>query len=335
MSPGFIARKNGFPWFRPVHPRRKLLVRMDTTNHCNLRCSMCPMRLSDSDSSRKWHHMEPEVFRKIADEIFPLSRTVGISCGAEPLTNPDFTEHLKTLFRSGVPYREMVTNGTLLTEKLINGILEYPPTSLFISIDGASRETHGLIRDGADLDRITSMLVKLIRARGKRRFPMVGFSTTLQRDNLRELPEIVELAARVGAESAGVVPLVPYEGLDTLDKVVRTDSAEASEYIKKAQAKAASLGIAFHLSESVTRGNSPHPCPYLENTVYIDPDGSIFPCPYWNTGNPLGNVMDGFMEVWQGTAYGRLRNGEFKKEDNCTGCPEITRGGSEIVKSRQ
>lgn len=335
MSPGIIARKNGFPWFRPVHPGRKLLVRMDTTNLCNLRCSMCPMSLSDSDSSRKWHHMKPEVFRKIAGEVFPISRTVGISCGAEPLANPDFTEHLETLYRCGVPYRQMVTNGTLLSEQLIKRILEYPPTSLFVSIDGASQETHGSIRDGADLGRIIFMLTKLIEARGKRRFPMIGFSTTLQRDNLRELPEIVELAARTGAESAGVVPLVPYEGLDTLQKVVRTDSEEASCFIEEAKLKAASMGITFHLSENVSRGNSPHPCPYLESTVYIDPDGSIYPCPYWNTENPLGNIMDGFRNVWRGSTYARLRVGEFIKEDNCTLCPEITRGGSEVVKGRQ
>lgn len=296
---------------------------------------MCPMRLSEGDDSRKWHHMAPEVFRKTADEVFPMARTVGISCGAEPLTNPDFPGHLETLYRSGVPYREMVTNGTLLTERNILSILEYPPTTLFVSIDGATPETHGGIRDGADLEVIITNLKTLIQARGRRLFPMVGFSTTLQRDNLRELPAIVRLAAETGAKSVGVVPLVPYEGLGTLDRVVKTDSEEARSYIALAEEEASSLGISFHLTENLSRGASPHPCPYLRDTVYIDPDGSLFPCPYWNTENPLGNIMDGFGKVWNGNTYGRLRRGEFTAQDNCLNCPEITRGEREVAKGKQ
>ena len=171
MLKNMIARKNGFPFFRPVHPRRRLLLRMDTTNHCNLRCSMCPMRLSDNNPSRKWKHMDPGVFEKIRTEVFPLARTVGISCGAEPLTNPDFGNHLRTLYESGVPYREMVTNGTLLNPEIIQMILRYPPTSLFISIDGADNETHAAIRDGANLDGILTMIEKTCCRQGKEDFP--------------------------------------------------------------------------------------------------------------------------------------------------------------------
>ncbi len=335
MSPGIIARKNRFPYFRPVSPGRKLLVRMDTTNYCNLRCSMCPMRLSDGDPERKWHHMNREVFERISAEVFPIARTVGISCGAEPLANPGFMGHLRALYKSGVPYREMVTNGTLLTGELIREILEYPPTSLFVSVDGASPETHGRIRDGADLDHITGMLRELTRLKGKRRFPMIGLSTTLQRENYRELQGIVSLASEVSADSCGVVPLVPYQGLNTMARVVDPDSPEVAPHIRRAREEAERLGIRFHLSRNVSRGNAPHPCPYLESTVYIDPDGSIFPCPYWNTEHPLGNVMEGFQSVWRGGTYARLRSGEFSTEDNCPACPEVTRGTREVTKGRQ
>ncbi len=333
--PGLVARRNGFPWFRPVHPRRRLLVRMDTTNHCNLRCSMCPMRLSEGDANRNWRHMDRDTFRRIEEEVFPLAKTVGISCGAEPLVNPSFPEHLKALYESGVPYREMVTNGTLLTPETIRTILMYPPTSLFISIDGASRDTHGAIRDGASLDGIIRSLEILVDQRGKRRFPMLGFSTTLQRDNLHELAGIVELARSVGARSVGVVPLVPYAGLGTLHRVVDPDSPEASSEILKARKRAGEMGITFHLSRNVSRGDTPHPCPYLQGTVFIDPHGSIFPCPYWNTGNPLGSMDMGFMNVWNGDVYRRLRRGDFIGTDNCLNCPEITRGKMEVSKDRQ
>lgn len=307
---------------------------MDTTNHCNLRCSMCPMRLSDGDPERKWHHMSPDVFRKIRQEVFPIARTVGISCGAEPLTNPGFPEQLRELYKSGVPYREMVTNGTLLNDEWISAILRYPPTTLSVSIDGATDRTHGAIRDGADLSKTIEMLKRLVSLRGRRLFPMLCFSTTLQRDNLDEMVEIVTLAAKTGAVSSGFVPLVPYLGLNTLDRVLNTSDENVRSIINSARRRAQELGIDFNLSEDVSRGKSAHPCPYLSDTVYIDPDGSIFPCPYWNTEKPLGNIRDGFAEIWQGATYERLRQGKFQKEDNCAVCPEITMRTVEVTKSR-
>jgi MoaA/NifB/PqqE/SkfB family radical SAM enzyme len=279
--------------------------------------------------------MPGEIFSRIAADVFPIAKTVGISCGAEPLANPEFHRYLKELYESKVPYREMVTNGTLLNRENISFILRYPPTSLFVSIDGATPETHAGIRDGADLEKIICMLKILIKERGKKRFPMVGFSTTLQKDNYLELEDIVLLAAATGAVSAGVVPLVPYEGLNTLKDVVNPDSPDVAAAIEKAENTAQQKGIHLHLSRNVVREEGLHPCPYLTGTVYIDPDGSVFPCPYWNTENPMGNIMDGFQAIWHGKEYTRLRNGAFREGDNCLMCPETTEGGTEIVKGKQ
>ncbi len=296
---------------------------------------MCPMRLSDGDPSRKWFHISDSVFNKIQSDVFPYARKVGLSCGAEPLTNPDFIKYLKALYKSGVPYRDLVTNGTLLTEPLIQAILKYPPTSLFFSIDGATKETHSLIRDGADLEKILRSIELIISGRGKRTFPMVGFSTTLQKDNLNEIVNLVKLAGKLGVTSIGLVPLVPYKGLNTLDKVLDLKSSEVQNILTEAQRYAKEIGVSFHLSSDISDRESAHPCNYLTDTIYIDPEGSIFPCPYWNTKFPVGNILDGFDNVWNGTKYSSLREGNFQKTDNCTNCPEITSRSIELTKDKQ
>jgi|WetSurMetagenome_2_1015567.scaffolds.fasta_scaffold00905_6 MoaA/NifB/PqqE/SkfB family radical SAM enzyme len=321
-----LRRSVRFPWIAPVTGRRFLTVRMDTTNRCNLRCSMCPMRLSDSDPGRTWHDMDQEVFDRIAREIFPVARSVTLSCGAEPLCNPSFGRHLEALYRSDVPVREMVTNGTLLGKEQAATLLAYPPTTVFVSVDGARERTHAAIRGGCSLGTVTANLRRLVELRGRRKYPRICFSTTIQEANLPELGDIVDLAAEVGASAVCGVPLVAYEGLDRCDAVPDMGSSEVRAAVERASARAASLGLEFSVAGRGLRSPG-ESCPYLEGWVFIDPDGLVDPCPYWNIAEPLGDLRtSGFDSVWHGGAYERLRRSILSGHPggNCARCPELT-----------
>lgn len=322
----FLTRTHRFPGLAIRDRRRFLTVRMDTTNHCNLRCSMCPMRLSDSDPGRQWLHISDDLFTKIVRQVFPMAETVGLSCGAEPFCNPGIGRYLKALCESGVPRRELVTNGTLLNGENAALLVRYPPTTLFVSIDGASPETHGAIRGGADLDLVVRNLLRLSEIRGGKRYPMIALSTTLQRGNLHEIPDIVDLAARVGACAVGLAPLVPYLGLSTLDSVVDPCSPEVSAVLGEAGARASGLGVQISVPDAGTRATSGNDCPYLASTVYLAPDGAVFPCPYWNTGNPIGDLTrEDFKPIWD-------RRREALSDLTCGNCPEMTSRSREVRK---
>lgn len=284
------------------------------------------MMLSDRDPDRNWHHIDPSLFDRIEEQVFPIARTVGLSCGAEPFCNPDFSRYLSKLYHADVPVREVVTNGTLLSLKEnIDSLLCTPPTTLFVSIDGATRETHAAIRGGADLDAILGSLSVLRERQGGARFPMISFSTTLQRLNWRELPGIVEIAVSAGARSVGVVPLVPYAGLDRAGETIDPEEEQIAESIRRARAVAEEAGLTFELAcgpdSTDTAG-----CGYANSWVYIDPDGLVNPCPYWNTSVPLGNLgKESFRSIWNGEAYSSLRKrlAERRGEGNCLICPEM------------
>lgn len=323
----FLQRSSRFPYVR-LRGKRNLIVRMDTTNRCNLRCSMCTMRLSDLDPQREWHDIDPILFDRIADEVFPRASVVGLSCGAELLVNPYFGTYLQRLYRADVPVREIITNGVLLSSENISILLKAPPTSLFVSIDGATPSTHADIRGGADLAKITNNMKMLVSQRDRMgmRFPMLSFSVTLQKKNFMELPDIVKLAHDVGAVSVCTTPLIPYEGLDLTGETIDLGSPEVSEQIRLASNTASELGLIFNSpSSQITDKQSS--CHYLENWVYIDPDGMVNPCPYWDTTEPLGNLnLMSFNEIWEGPEYQALRrrisDGVFT--GNCAVCPEIS-----------
>ncbi len=295
------------------------------------------MRLSDLDTQREWHDIDPVLFDRIADEVFPRASVVGLSCGAELLVNPDFGTYLKRLYSADVPVREVVTNGVLLSSENISILLKTPPTSLFVSIDGAVPQTHAEIRGGADLEKITNNMKELISRRDGMgmKYPMLSISVTLQRKNFKELTGIVRLAHDVGAVSVCAIPLVPYEGLDLTGETIDLTSPEVSEQIRLASNTAAELGLIFNPPPTQFTGRQVS-CHYLENWVYIDPDGMINPCPHWDTTEPLGNLnLMSFNDIWDGSKYQalrkRIKDGVFT--GNCAVCPEISgEFGSEIYK---
>jgi radical SAM protein with 4Fe4S-binding SPASM domain len=324
----FFRRSHRFPYVRFRTSGRFLTVRMDVTNKCNLRCKMCPMRLSDQDPDRVWHDIDADLFERIRREVFPRAAVVGLSCGAEPFCCKDLPIYLEKLWKADVPLTELVTNGTLMTADAIEPLLDYPTTSLFVSIDGADARTHAEIRGGASLEQTLANVVGLQEAKRLRghRFPQLCVSVTLQRANYDQLCGIVDIAADLGAVSVGVVPLVPYEGLGVEDQVVEMESPDIRAAMR--DARSAALRRGMDLVVPPTSGHSER-CPFLDSWVYIDPDGRIDPCPHWNISRPMGNLSNqSFEEIWTGEAYSRLRASHRTGDltGNCLICPVLGSG---------
>lgn len=75
--------------------------------------------------------------------------------------------------------------------------------------------------------------------------------------------------------------------------------------------------------------------PIPQSWVFIDPDGMVFPCPYWNVSEPLGDLSSqSFGAIWSGRPYSELRERLAKGvlDGNCAVCPEMGACGMEIVK---
>src|SRR5438874_3703774 len=95
---------------------RHLVIRMDTINLCNLRCKMC---YYSSDYNRKKEEMDLPVFRKIAEQVFPKTRFLYLSCATEPTMNRHLDEIVRTTGVYRVPFTSFCTNGQMLREEVI------------------------------------------------------------------------------------------------------------------------------------------------------------------------------------------------------------------------
>ncbi len=129
-------------------------VHIEITNHCNLKCLMCPHGVME----RQKGFMEESLFRKIIGELAGrklLLENVALMGLGEPLLHKGFESFAKIAAQAGIPNLYASTNAALLDEKRARQIIEDGALSrLIISLDGASKETFEKIRVGANFESI-------------------------------------------------------------------------------------------------------------------------------------------------------------------------------------
>jgi radical SAM protein with 4Fe4S-binding SPASM domain len=317
---------------------------MDVTNQCNLRCVMC--HFSDPRVyKRRRKDLSVEDFTRIARQVFPLCSRVSLSFGCEPLLHHRFGELLAVTRSFRVPFVHVTTNGTLLTEPLVEKMIQSELHSLFFSIDGATPQTYEQIRTGARFDRLIANIRSVDRL--KRRFrsavPSVSFGFVMMRSNIEELPALVRLAHELRVEGVIAVHMVPYDNTTTRPESLVHHKALCNRMLDEARvvAKKYRVRVRFpeNFSNTAVAGLVPAPrwfheiltvdasrsiCQFPWHWIGIDPSGWVNPCGWWYGEQPMGNIgWESFEDIWNGERYRALR-AEHRcgaLRPNCLNCP--------------
>lgn len=91
-------------------------VNVEISSICNLQCSFCPEVIRDKKL------MPVALFRKIIEQIAPLTEQVCLHLMGDPLVHPELSAIVESCFEFQVPIF-LVTNGVLLREKHIELLL--------------------------------------------------------------------------------------------------------------------------------------------------------------------------------------------------------------------
>ena len=130
--------------------------------------------------------------------LFEHTEEVTLFGWGEPTIHPKFKEILEFLNR--YPVRKyFVTNGTTLN-RIKKYLFDYTVEIMAVSLDGATAETNNKIRIHSNFDKIVSDLKAIVQQRKEKRlqYPYINFVMTLMRRNLFELPDMVDLAYKIG-----------------------------------------------------------------------------------------------------------------------------------------
>jgi pyruvate-formate lyase-activating enzyme len=155
---------------------------IELTNHCNLRCNMCPR----PSLRRELGHMDWELYCDIIDRIGRLGGWyVGLNRFGESLLYPRFVDAVRRAKEVGVNQVVVVTNATLLSEERSSEILDSGLDQLLISLDTLDRATYEANRRGAKLDQVVANVDRIIdmrRQRGAVRPRIILNSVMVQED---------------------------------------------------------------------------------------------------------------------------------------------------------
>ncbi|MEW6492595.1 MAG: radical SAM protein [Cyanobacteriota bacterium] len=319
-------------------------VQIEPVGQCNLRCQMCPIQFrKDGPPYGPPAFMEFETFTRIVDQFVTL-QTLHLQGLGEPMMHPRFFDMVAYAANKGI---QVTTNSnlTLLNQKRAQLCVTSGLDCLHVSIDGATAETYDRIRVGSRFEQVVRNLELVLEA--KRQFeskhPHIHLVMVVMRQNLTELPDLVQLAHQWSVEQMFVQHLCHDFGESSLPEhyqpmrefvqsqtLLEEDQKCVEHYFSEARDVAKNLGVNLRLPRTKSRIHPPNTpgqerCDWPWKGAYISYQGYAMPCCMVSTPDRInfGNIVDqGVEETWNGQAYQAFREqlASAQPPDVCRSC---------------
>ncbi len=152
---------------------------------------------------------------------------------------------------------------------------------------------------------------------------------SIDEKNIRELPDIVLLAKKLGFDSLNAQYMRVYEGLDMDLQSLEGEVDLTKKYIDKARDVASHIGLQFTPPQDLSceRHEISRLCNNPWDFINIWPSGEVLPCTGWFGENPIADLKThSFTDIWNGPEYKKLKVSLETHEDlmpcynNCQAC---------------
>src|SRR5438874_2506271 len=183
-------------------------IYIEPTSRCNELCQQCPRTLLSREEDRDLTYDE---FRYIVDQFPVLERVVLHGLG-EPLLNKDLPRMIGYLKERGT-YVLFNSNGILLNAARGQALIDAGLDEYRLSMDGSTRETYAQVRGVDAFDKIwRNVQAFLIQQKEQHASkPVVSLWFTAMRENLHELPDLINRASEHGIREIYLQRLVYFE----------------------------------------------------------------------------------------------------------------------------
>lgn len=270
-------------------------IALELTNHCNLRCVMCPV----PGLRRKRGFMDETVFRKITGDISKESGFLLLPQGfGELLLHKKWFQLLAYASNREIQPVIVLTNGMFLNEENILGLLKTVDT-IVVTIDGVTAKTYESIRVKGSLEIVTMNIERFLEMRGYHERPYLVLRIIRMEETEGEIERFRASWSK---------------------KIGKGDIIQIADCIDWAG------NIAYRDIHEIQTRKVRHPCRMLWKNLSVYYNGQVSPCCYDAEGELIvGNVIShGLKEIWNGPLLRNLRDihvaHQFEKIPICSRC---------------
>ncbi|HLG60555.1 MAG TPA: radical SAM protein [Ktedonosporobacter sp.] len=315
-------------------------IYIEPTSRCNEFCQQCPRTLLSREEDRD---LTFDEFRLIVDQFPVLDRVVLHGLG-EPLLNKELPLMIRYLKERGT-YVLFNSNGIALTTKRGQALIDAGLDEYRLSMDGATREMYARVRGVDAFDKIWRNVEAFVTVQRQQdaQKPAVSLWFTAMRENLSELPGLIDLASKAGIREVYLQRLVYFEaGLAASKQALfRRSTPEEIELIRRCEQMCQEHKITFKAAgastpvESIVRDFGERPwagCHRPYTLTYITSSGNVLSCCFAPFGHRsareyreervLGNVFQEPIEsIWHGERYNAFRRA-FESDSPARHCSQ-------------
>lgn len=294
-------------WYRVekefVSGNYPLHLDIEVNNKCNYKCAICAFSVNKSDKDLPLL-MDIEMYKRIIDESaehgLPAIQT---SYFGEPLIRKDLHKLVAYARKKGIMDVFVTTNGSLLSKKRAQELIDAGVSRIHVSIDAYSEKSYDRIRRKGYFRRIVNNTHSLIKMKGTGKIPIVRVSFCKNSINEHETDSFIDYWREHGADQVAI-----------------------QEYLNEAPDRAYLFPRKRHTVDDFV-------CLDPFRRLSIRSNGDILPCCIiYGASMKMGNIAtDSIHDVWKSKKMRDLREMIKKREYNanphCSICVKNSTGG--------
>lgn len=290
-----------------VYPVKKMKLNsiyLEITSNCNLNCVMCIRRVW----KEKTGSMDFKLLKKIIKEAENLGvNWIWFAGYGEPLVYEHFEEAVNEVKRRKIKLG-ITTNGTLLNDDMIRIFTKYGVDRMVVSLDSPFEEKFKKIR-GVEVSSIVENIKNLYRASEKAKKPEIWVEFVAMKNNIEDLPILIDLAGNAGATTILISNLLPYTHELAQQALYFNESSKESNIILEASNR--SIASKVKLLTPYFELKTQRSCNFIEKgSCVVTWDGEVCPC--YNFMHTYPCIINGRQKMIHKISFGNLNNKSLK-----------------------
>jgi radical SAM protein with 4Fe4S-binding SPASM domain len=285
-------------------PEPPEILWIEPTNHCNLKCRLCP---SAAMLAEQRCHMPVGEYQRIVRQVRPFCREIWLYGYGESFLHPEIFEMIALTKKQGI--RCCISSNFNLETTWMPRILHSGVDVLIVALDGLSQDSYARYRVNGRLDLVKRNVESILelRRRENLRVPHVQLQFLVMAHNEHEIPALEAYVRECGADGYDL------KSINLRDYVGCEDMLPSNPHFNRYHDRRSASGRASK-------------CSWPWTSMVINSDGSVAVCcnlAHRRQGT-IGNAFDqDVLAIWRGSEYRAIRaamSGLAELPDMCRNC---------------